>query len=77
MVHSKMITQQKHIKQDKKDIKQDKKEATQDNQRPKNYTAIVYGRLPPECRKQQAQQFNNFNLPYLVATNAIGMGLNF
>lgn len=41
-----------------------------------NYTAIVYGKLPPECRKEQANLFNQNNLPYLVATNAIGMGLN-
>lgn len=41
-----------------------------------NHTAIVYGRLPPECRKSQALMFNSRSLPYLVATNAIGMGLN-
>ncbi len=41
-----------------------------------NYTAIVYGKLPPECRKEQANLFNKKYLPYLVATNAIGMGLN-
>ena len=38
--------------------------------------AIVYGRLPPECRKLQANYFNQGIYPYLVATNAIGMGLN-
>jgi ATP-dependent RNA helicase SUPV3L1/SUV3 len=32
--------------------------------------------LPPECRKSQATKFNSRDLPYLVATNAIGMGLN-
>ena len=41
-----------------------------------NHTAIVYGKLPPECRKDQAKRFNQKDLPYLVATNAIGMGLN-
>ena len=55
---------------------------TKDNEKEKkskiaNHTAIVYGRLPPECRKNQARDFNNYKLPYLVATNAIGMGLNF
>ena len=43
---------------------------------PKNCTAIVYGKMPPSCRKSQAEKFNNGELPYLVATNAIGMGLN-
>lgn len=38
--------------------------------------AIVYGKLPPESRKTQANLFNEGTLPYLVATNAIGMGLN-
>jgi ATP-dependent RNA helicase SUPV3L1/SUV3 len=42
-----------------------------------NKTAIVYGKLPADCRKNQANQFNENVLPYLVATNAIGMGLNF
>ena len=41
-----------------------------------NYTAIIYGKLPPECRKEQAISFNTGQLPYLVATNAIGMALN-
>jgi ATP-dependent RNA helicase SUPV3L1/SUV3 len=38
--------------------------------------AMVYGRLPPECRKEEARKFNANIAPYLVATNAIGMGLN-
>lgn len=42
----------------------------------KNRTAMVYGKLPPDCRKNQARAFNSNELPYLVATNAIGMGLN-
>ena len=32
--------------------------------------------MPPICRKTQAEKFNTGKLPYLVATNAIGMGLN-
>lgn len=41
-----------------------------------NLVAIIYGRLPPEVRKKQAQLFNEGVLPFLVSTNAIGMGLN-
>lgn len=40
--------------------------------------AIVYGALPPEIRAQQANLFNDQNNDYdiLVASDAIGMGLN-
>lgn len=40
--------------------------------------AIVYGSLPPETRAQQAALFNDPDNEYdfLVASNAIGMGLN-
>ncbi|KAL9582289.1 MAG: hypothetical protein Q9212_003378 [Teloschistes hypoglaucus] len=40
--------------------------------------AIVYGNLPPEIRAQQAALFNEVNNDYdfLVASDAIGMGLN-
>lgn len=40
--------------------------------------AIVYGSLPPEIRAQQAALFNEPNNDYdfLVASDAIGMGLN-
>ncbi|KAI5920202.1 ATP-dependent RNA helicase SUV3 [Camillea tinctor] len=40
--------------------------------------AIVYGSLPPETRAQQAALFNdpNNDFDYLVASDAIGMGLN-
>ncbi|KAI9713485.1 MAG: RNA helicase [Bogoriella megaspora] len=40
--------------------------------------AIVYGSLPPETRAQQAKLFNDPNNDYdfLVASDAIGMGLN-
>lgn len=32
--------------------------------------------MPPTSRKIQAEKFNSGELPYLVASNAIGMGLN-
>ena len=40
--------------------------------------AVVYGRLPPEIRAEQAALFNNPNnrIDVLVASDAIGMGLN-
>ena len=40
--------------------------------------ALVYGSLPPEIRAQQARLFNDPNNDYdiLVASDAIGMGLN-
>ena len=40
--------------------------------------AVVYGSLPPETRAQQAKLFNDPNNDYdiLVASDAIGMGLN-
>jgi ATP-dependent RNA helicase SUPV3L1/SUV3 len=40
--------------------------------------AIVYGSLPPETRAQQAKLFNDPDneFDYLVASDAIGMGLN-
>lgn len=43
-----------------------------------NRCAVVYGSLPPETRAQQAALFNdpNNNYDYLVASDAIGMGLN-
>ena len=39
---------------------------------------IIYGSLPPEVRRQQAELFNDPNSGYdiLVASDAIGMGLN-
>ena len=44
----------------------------------KHRCAMVYGRLPPETRAQQARLFNEPNSGYdvLVASDAIGMGLN-
>ncbi len=40
--------------------------------------AVVYGRLPPEIRAEQAALFNDPNSGYdvLVASDAVGMGLN-
>mmetsp|Transcript_22883 Transcript_22883/g.60156 ORF Transcript_22883/g.60156 Transcript_22883/m.60156 type:complete len:214 (+) Transcript_22883:1787-2428(+) len=39
---------------------------------------VVYGQLPPETRSKQAHLFNNDDTGYdvLVASDAIGMGLN-
>lgn len=39
---------------------------------------VVYGSLPPEARSTQAAQFNDPQSGYdvLVASDAIGMGLN-
>lgn len=43
-----------------------------------NFCSVIYGALPPETKQQQAQQFNNRegNVKFLIATDAIGMGLN-
>lgn len=40
--------------------------------------SIIYGSLPPETRAEQARQFNNpdSSVRFLVASDAIGMGLN-
>lgn len=40
--------------------------------------AVIYGSLPPGTKIAQAARFNDVNDPckILVATNAIGMGLN-
>lgn len=44
----------------------------------KRRVAVVYGSLPPEIRAQQARLFNDESNDYdiLVASDAIGMGLN-
>ena len=44
----------------------------------KQKCCVIYGKLPPETRSQQAKLFNenNVDYPFLVATDAIGMGLN-
>lgn len=35
--------------------------------------ALIYGKLPPEVRKEQARKFNDptTNCKYLIATNAV------
>lgn len=38
--------------------------------------AVIYGALPPEIRSEQASGFNNGEYDVLVASDAIGMGLN-
>lgn len=38
--------------------------------------AVIYGQLPPETRSQQARLFNEGAADILVASDAIGMGLN-
>lgn len=38
--------------------------------------SMIYGSMPPETRKKQIQQFNNGKTKVIVATDAIGMGLN-
>lgn len=40
--------------------------------------AIIYGALPPETKVAQAARFNDPNdqVKVLIATDAIGMGLN-
>ncbi|KAI5062575.1 hypothetical protein GOP47_0023114 [Adiantum capillus-veneris] len=44
----------------------------------KNRCCVIYGALPPETRTHQAKLFNDPNSGYdvLVATDAVGMGLN-
>lgn len=38
--------------------------------------SVIYGNLSPEVRKGEAKKFKNGENPILVATDAIGMGLN-
>ncbi|MFZ2652691.1 MAG: helicase-related protein [Burkholderiaceae bacterium] len=38
--------------------------------------SVIYGALPPEVRKREAERFANGQSHILVATDAIGMGLN-
>jgi len=38
--------------------------------------SVIYGSLPPEIRRRQMQQFNSGRTKVVVATDAIGMGLN-
>lgn len=41
-----------------------------------NVCGIIYGRLPPEIKIKMAEDFNKGRYKYLVATDAIGLGLN-
>ncbi|KAJ3322095.1 hypothetical protein HDV06_003546 [Boothiomyces sp. JEL0866] len=41
-----------------------------------NTVAVIYGGLPPETRADQARLFNSGEYNVLVASDAIGMGLN-
>lgn len=38
--------------------------------------SMIYGSMPPETRKKQIEQFNESRTKVIVATDAIGMGLN-
>jgi ATP-dependent RNA helicase SUPV3L1/SUV3 len=38
--------------------------------------SVIYGALPPEVRRREAERFANGHSHILVATDAIGMGLN-
>ncbi len=38
--------------------------------------SVIYGSLPPEIRRRQMQLFNRGKTSVVVATDAIGMGLN-
>ena len=38
--------------------------------------AVIYGALPPEVRRREAERFASGEATILVATDAIGMGLN-
>ncbi len=38
--------------------------------------SVVYGALSPEVRKEQSRRFRDGETEYLVATDAVGMGLN-
>ena len=42
----------------------------------KKQACILYGSLPPELRRSQADLFNSGGSDVLVATDAVGMGLN-
>ena len=37
---------------------------------------MIYGSMPPETRKRQIELFNRGKTSVVVATDAIGMGLN-
>ncbi|WP_010282090.1 DEAD/DEAH box helicase [Bacillus timonensis] len=51
-------------------------ETASELQRSGRRVSMIYGSMPPETRKKQIQRFNNGETTVIVATDAIGMGLN-
>lgn len=51
-------------------------ETASELQRGKRQVSMIYGSMPPETRKKQMQRFLNGETSVIVATDAIGMGLN-
>ncbi|MEO8608512.1 MAG: helicase-related protein [Chloroflexota bacterium] len=45
-------------------------------ERMKRRVSVVYGSLPPEVRRRQADRFANGETEICIATDAVGMGLN-
>ncbi len=45
-------------------------------ERMKRTVSVVYGSLPPEVRRKQADRFANGETQICIATDAVGMGLN-
>ena len=45
-------------------------------QRSGHSVSVIYGSMPPENRKRQIERFNRGDATVVVATDAIGMGLN-
>jgi|GEM_PF-282224 len=45
-------------------------------ERMKRSVSVVYGSLPPEVRRRQADRFANGETEICIATDAVGMGLN-
>jgi hypothetical protein len=45
-------------------------------ERAKRRVSVVYGNLPPEVRRKQADRFANGETEICIATDAVGMGLN-
>lgn len=51
-------------------------ETASELQKGKRKVSMIYGSMPPETRKKQMQRFLNGETTVIVATDAIGMGLN-
>ncbi|MDR4886350.1 DEAD/DEAH box helicase [Fredinandcohnia sp. QZ13] len=51
-------------------------ETASELQRNGRRVSMIYGSMPPETRKKQIERFNNGETTVIVATDAIGMGLN-